>query len=339
MAQITSLFWWRHLRAEPSSHVLRWRRGKLIQSGRGSAFWFYPLSTSLAEVPVDDRELPFLVRVPSSDFQDVAIQGSLHWRVADPEGCAQRIDFSIDSKTGRYREEPLETIASLLGPLVRQLAEQSATGLGLKALLERGAETLRQSIEAGLSRDASVLDLGVEVVAVRVASVRPSESKVERALQMPTRERIQQEADEATFHRRAIAVEKERAIQENELQSQIELAAREQQLVQQRGTNERLRVEEEAAAQHIQTQSEIERIGLHAEAESLRIEKVEGANVAMEQARMEVYRGLPAPVLLGLAARSLAENLTHIEHLNVSPELLGPVLTDLLRAGTQKLEG
>ena len=339
MAEITRLLWLRHLRAEPASHVLRWRRGKLVQSGRGLAFWFFPLPTSLAEVPVDDRELPFLVRVPSADFQEVAVQGSLHWRVADPEGCAQRVDFSIDAKTGRYREEPLESIASLLGPLVRQLAEQSATGLGLKALLERGAEVLRQSIEAGLSKDASVLDLGLEIVAVRVASIRPNEAKVERALQMPTRERIQQAADEATFHRRAVAVEKERAIQENELQSQIELATREEQLVRQRGTNERLRVEEQSAAERIQAESEIERIGLHAEAEARRIEQVEGASVSMERARMEVYRGLPAPVLLGLAARALAENLTHIDHLNVSPELLGPVLTDLLRAGTQKLEG
>ena len=66
---------------------------------------------------------------------------------------------------------------------------------------------------------------------------------VERALQTPTRERVQQEADRATFERRALAVERERAIAENELQNQIELARREEQLVAQRGANERRRAD------------------------------------------------------------------------------------------------
>ena len=51
---------------------------------------------------------------------------------------------------------------------------------------------------------------------MRVAAVAPT-SEMEKALQQPTREAIQQDADEATFRRRALAVEKERAIAENEL--------------------------------------------------------------------------------------------------------------------------
>ena len=57
---------------------------------------------------------------------------------------------------------------------------------------------------------------------------------------------MQQEADRATFERRAVAVERERAIGENELQTQIELARREEQLVAQRGANARREAEEEA---------------------------------------------------------------------------------------------
>ena len=65
------------------------------------------------------------------------------------------------------------------------------------------------------------------------------EPELERALQTPTREQVQQEADRATYARRALAVEQERAIAENELQNQIELARREQQLVEQQGANAR----------------------------------------------------------------------------------------------------
>ena len=104
------------------------------------------------------------------------------------------------------------------------------------------------------STDEEVRDLtqrirgmGLEVVSVRVGAVKPV-AEVEKALQVPVREGIQQEADEATFRRRAEAVEKERAIQENELQNQIELARREADLIERRGENERKRVTDEAAA-------------------------------------------------------------------------------------------
>ena len=338
MAEISKFLWLRHLRAEQASHVLRWRGGNLVASGRGLAFFFLPLSASVAEIPIDDRELPFLVRVPSTDFQEVTVQGSLQWRIEDPQRAAQRVDFSIDLKSGRYREEALERIASMLAPLVRQLAEHAVAGLHLRQVLEHGVEPIRDAVARGLQADAGLEDVGVEIVAVRVASVR-AEADVERALQMPTREQIQQQADEATFHRRAQAVEKERAIQENELQNRIELAAREEHLVTQRGRNERLRVEEEAEALRIESEAAAIRLRLQSEAEAERVRAVEGASVALEQQRMEIYRELPAPVLLGLAARALAEKLDHIEHLNVSPDLVGSALTNLLRAGTAKLEG
>ena len=42
-------------------------------------------------------------------------------------------------------------------------------------------------------------------------------------MQTPAREAIQQDAERATFERRALAVEKEAAIGENELANQVEL--------------------------------------------------------------------------------------------------------------------
>jgi hypothetical protein len=42
----------RHLRAEPTAHVILWRGGKKRLSGVGQAFWFRTLGTSIAEVPL-----------------------------------------------------------------------------------------------------------------------------------------------------------------------------------------------------------------------------------------------------------------------------------------------
>lgn len=95
MATITTLLGMRHLRSEPSVHVLQNRHGKLIRSGRGLSFWFWPLVNSIAEVPCDDRDETVLFHARSRDYQDVTTQGVITYRIKDPVSCSARIDFSI----------------------------------------------------------------------------------------------------------------------------------------------------------------------------------------------------------------------------------------------------
>src|SRR5439155_22106532 len=133
--------------------------------------------------------------------------------------------------------------------------------------LAEGMTAVRGRIAAGLAADPRLADTGIGVVDVRVVAVR-AETDVERALQTPTREQVQQEADRATFERRALAVERERAIAENELQNQIELSRREEDLVAQRGANDRRRATEAAAAGRISSEAEASRTRVLAEAEA-----------------------------------------------------------------------
>ena len=90
----------RHIRTEPSSYVLHFRRGRLVRSGRGLAFAFRPSIASLVLVPMDDRELELVFHGRTSDFQDVTAQGVVTFRVDDPQLLADRIDFSVDLATG-----------------------------------------------------------------------------------------------------------------------------------------------------------------------------------------------------------------------------------------------
>jgi hypothetical protein len=53
---------------------------------------------------------------------------------------------------------------------------------------------------------------------------------------------------------------------------------------------------------------------------------------------MEVYRTLPPSVIVSLAAQALAQKIESIDHVNITPELFGPLVTDLVRAGTARLE-
>jgi hypothetical protein len=337
MAEIRRYPILRHLRAEPSFHILRFRRGKLVASGRGLAFWFRPLSTSVAEIPMDDRELPFLFHGRAKDFQDTTVQGVVTFRVVDPERVAERVDFALDLGTGATLKQPLDKLAGLLTELAQQFALGYLAQTDLRHTLAEGVAEIRERIWQGLHEDAALEAMGLEVVAVRVGAVKPV-AEVEKALQIPVREAIQQKADQATFRRRAEAVEQERAVQENELQSQIELARREANLIDQRGENEMKRVTDEAEAARIGAEADAERTGIGARAQAGSIEAVEQAKVKAEQDRMEIYRDFPTERLLGLAAQRLAGKLQKIEHLNVTPDLLSGLLANLVAAGTDHLE-
>lgn len=318
----------RHLRGTATVHVRHQRHGRVVREGTGLAFWFRPLSAVLSEIPVDDRELPLLFHARTSDFQDVTVQASVTYRVVDPGLAAARLDFSIDPETGRWRSTPLEQLAGLLTELAQQPALEQLAATTLPAALAAGVGLIRDGIESALADDPRLHELGIAVLGVRVVALRP-EPDVEKALQTPTRETVQQEADRATYERRALAVERERAIAENELQSQIELAVREEQLVAQRGQNQRRQAEESAAAERIAADAKAERQRVLAAGQADATRVVGDAEAAVEGAKLAAYRDIDPRIVLGLAARELAGDLPNIGTLNLTPDLVTAALASL----------
>ncbi|WP_230194405.1 SPFH domain-containing protein [Streptomyces coriariae] len=284
MADITRRLGWRHLCGAPTAHVRHHRSGKLAHDGPGLSFWFRSLSAALSEVPVDDRELAMTFHARTVDFQDVTVQATVTYRISDPAVAAARLDFSIDPDTGIWRSAPLEQLGTLLTETAQQHALDVLARTSLASALVDGVKSVRERVAAGLAAEPRLPATGIEIVAVRVVALRP-EPEVERALRTPAREQIQQEADRATYERRAVAVERERTIAENELASQIELARREEQLVEQRGTNTRREAEENAAADKVRAEAEASRSVRLAEAEAARSVKLAEAE-ASKQVRL-----------------------------------------------------
>lgn len=328
MAVITRYPLLRHLRAAPTAHVRALRRGKVVHDGAGLAFWFRPLTAAMSEVPLDDRELPLLFHARTADFQDVTVQASVTYRIVDPTLAAQRIDFAIDTETGHWRASPLEQVAGLLTETAQQHGLDLLARTPLTSALVDGISAVRDRMAAGLTADNRLAETGIAVIGVRVVAIRP-EPDVERALQTPAREQVQQDADKATFERRALAVERERAIGENELQTKIELARREEELVARNGANERLRTQESWAADAIASEAKARREVQLAQAKAEATRLVGAAEAEADAARLAAYRDLSEATLLGLAVKDLAVNLPRIENLVLTPDLLTPVLARL----------
>jgi len=348
MAEIRSYPFFNHVRVDASSFALHFRGTRLRHSGRGLAFWFRPLKDCVVEIPADDRELALVVHGRSADFQDVAVQGLVTYRVLDPAKLAERVDFTVDPKTGAFLRQPLEKIAQIVSQLAQQHAADFIAQAPIRQILTENQARIRILVEQGLTSDAQLKAMGLAILGVRVSSVKPCPD-LEKALEAPMREKIKQEADEAAFGRRAMAVQTERAIQENELQNRIELAKREELLIGQQGQNERRLAQEKVEAQHIALASEVraqsmraeanakaERMRFEAEAEGIRA--VEGAKVEAERKRMEAQAALPPGIMMGLALKELAGKLQRIDHLNLGSDILGPALVNLLEAGTRKLD-
>jgi regulator of protease activity HflC (stomatin/prohibitin superfamily) len=339
MADITRRLGRRHLRAAPTAHIRHHRSGRLVHDGPGLSFWFRALTAALSEVPVDDRELAMTFHARTADFQDVAVQATVTYRIGDPALAAARLDFSIDPDTGAWRGTPLEQLGTLLTETAQEHALAVLARIPLSAALTDGVSAVRERVAAGLAAEPRLPATGIEVVAVRVVALRP-EPEVERALRTPAREQIQQEADRATYERRAVAVERERAIAENELASRIELARREEQLVEQRGTNARREAEEQAAADAVRAEAEAARTVRLAQAEADRTERLASAEAvkarevgeARAQARaawLRVHAEADAATLHALTAARLADNLPRIDSVTISPDVLTGLLAKL----------
>ncbi|MFY4723682.1 SPFH domain-containing protein [Streptomyces sp. LaBMicrA B280] len=344
MADITRRLGRRHLRGTPTAHIRHHRSGKLVHDGPGLSFWFRSLTATLSEIPVDDRELTMTFHARTADFQDVTVQATVTYRIGDPALAAARLDFSIDPDTGVWRGTPLEQLATLLTETAQEHALDVLARTPLSAALTDGVSTVRERLAAGLAAQPRLPDTGIEVVAVRVVALRP-EPEVERALRTPAREQIQQEADRATYERRAVAVERERAIAENELASRIELARREERLVEQRGTNARREAEEQAAADAVRADAEAARTVRLAQAEADKVVRL--ARAAAEQERevgearagaraawLRVHAEADVATLHALAAMRVAENLPDIESVTISPDVLTGLLAKLGGAGS-----
>jgi hypothetical protein len=197
---------------------------------------------------------------------------------------------------------------------------------------------------------------------VQITRVAPT-AELEKALQTPTRESLQQKADEAMYSRRALAVEKERAIKENELATEVELARRHAQLIEQKGSNQRLDIQLASANERTRIEAEVERQALVARAEAERLSIVataeaernrlvaeayardtlrravgdsdsrklwDAAEVEKEAKRIALWKETPQRVAAAFAMQTAASKLDKVNHLNITPDMLRGVLEELV---------
>ena len=328
------------VKAQPTEYLLLYRRGKLVRSGAGlSAFYFAP-TAALVLVPVGSVDEPFIFTEVTADFQEVTVQGQLTYRITDPERIAGLLNYTLDLRKKTYVSEDPQKLAQRLINHARVLTRTTIKQMKLRDALA-ASNDLIANLRQGMQASEVVASLGIEIMDLSILAVRPV-PETARALEAEAREDILKAADEAVYSRRNAAVEQERAIKENELNTEIAVENKKRQI-------RETQLETEKMVQH--REHELKRddmtaqIGLEKQNKDLvtlatenRRQEADANAYALEAVMKSLSQSDPRMVqalaslgmdsnrLIALAFRDLAGSAEKIGQLNVSPDLLRELL-------------
>ena len=103
----------RFMKASPTTYVLHFRNGRIRREGAGLSFYYWGPTATIVAVPLASADTPFAFQEATADFQAVAIQGQVTYRVADPRRLAGVLDMSV-RPDGRYRADDYQKLPERL---------------------------------------------------------------------------------------------------------------------------------------------------------------------------------------------------------------------------------
>ena len=334
------MFGIRYYKADASTYAVKTNNGTVQKHGRGLSFFYNAVSTSIAAVPVNVKEAPFIFNLQTKDFQALTVQGQISYQIVDAVKMASMLNFTLAKNGQTYvSEDPLNLSERVLRVV------QSAIQSQIQATELRQALTISQSL-AQVVREQGRVDptlqaLGIELLEVTITAIEPT-PETARALEAEAREMILKEADDAIYARRKSAVEQERTIREAELNTTLLVQQKEQEIEESRIENERTLLRAQAATESERIQARISEENQRKELVSIQFEnrqKEADAEAYATAARMNAFKQLPVEhlkamalaqmqpeQLMALAFEGLAQNANKIGELTITPDLFGQLV-------------
>lgn len=308
----------RFIKIEPTNYVLKFKKGNVVKKGAGLSFFYYAPTASLVIIPVGTIDIPFIFEEVTSDFQEVTIQGQLTYRVADPELLSSMMNFTMHASGKGYATDDPQKLQQRLINLTQVNTRAIIKAMPLREALGQ-SDALVDKLTGHLRASSGIRSLGLEIIGLSILAIRPT-AETARALEAEAREKILREADEAIYARRNAAVEQERAIKENELNTEIAVENKKRQIR-----------ETEMAANIALEDSNKKLVALRAanakeeaDARAYGISSIMDALAKSNPKLVEaiISNNLDPAQLVAQGFKDLATNAEKIGELNMSPELL-----------------
>jgi regulator of protease activity HflC (stomatin/prohibitin superfamily) len=330
----------RFIKVQPTTYLMQFRGGRIVREGVGLAFFYYAPTTSLVSVPIASTDAPFIFEEVTADFQTVTIQGQVTYRVSDPKKLAALMNFTLNAHGQNYGSDEPQKLPQRVINVVNVLARAELQMLPLRQAV-RSSDTLVQAVRKKLADSTDIVQLGLEILGLSILAIKPT-PETARALEAETREQLLKEADEAIYARRNSAVEQERGIKENELNTEIAVEQkkrqiREAQMDAERAVQEKRHQLEQSdmaakvgleekrkqlvvlAAQNAKAEADARAYGI-----STTVQALGTVDARVLQALVSV--GMKPEQLIAAAFQELAGNANKIGQLNISPDLLKELL-------------
>lgn len=326
----------KYIKADPTQYIIHFQNGSAKRQGAGLAFFYFRPAASIVVVPMASADVPFIFNEMAADFQSITVQGLLTYRITDPERVASMLNFTISDDVDNYVTEDPAKLPQRLINLAQVLTRAEVLKLLLRATM-LSTDAISSSVLQQLTDNETVSGWGVEVLDFAILSIRPT-PEISKALEAESREALLRQSDEAIYSRRNAAVEQERRIKENELNTEIAVEEKKRQIretkveadlsvekkeQQVRETQLAGKIKLESERKHlVAAQADNERT--LAEAESYRVEMALKPLKSLDEAVLQVLamQSTDARLTTAMAFKRLAENATKIGQLNITPDLL-----------------
>ena len=335
----------KYYKADASTFVIKTVNGKMKKKGKGLSFFYSPATTSIAALPVNVQEAPFIFGLQTSDFQSVRVQGQVSFRINDAEKTASMLNYSL-AKNGEsfISDDPMKLSDRVIRKL-QTTAQSSIQKCNLRESLV-SVQALVELLIKAVTNDASLDEMGLNVLDVSITAINPTPETM-KALEAVAREEILKQSDDATYGRRKSAVEQELTIKEAELATELTVQQKEQEIEESRIENERvsLRATAETQREHLTNKIDAEKQRQELVMLSVDNRKQEADSEAYAiTEQMKAFRELPVENLKALALAgmkpeqliavafdSLAKNADKIGELNISPDMFSQAVKKAIR--------
>ena len=291
-----------YFKGQPNEYVIRYSSGQIVREGQGLAFFYLKYKTQIIVVPTSSMDANLVFNEVTSSFQTVTIQGQFTYR--DPQSQA-------GGGAAQLRHGPAYAYACLQRSRPPGTADHKHHPDGdPRRNPERSLEEVLTQYETIAGRvlervkNSSLLDpLGVDLLSVYFVAAKPT-PEVAKALEAEYRETLLRKADMAISARRAAAVEEERKIKENELNTEITLEQQRRQLIDFRANN-----------------------ALHEAANNGKaLEEKAAYRTGSGSTELDLYASIDPRKVLALAMSELGHNAGQIGNLTITSEILAALL-------------
>lgn len=330
----------RYKKFEQTEYVMKIKKGKIIQQGPGLSFFYNTMTTSMIVLPATAFDTAFAYDdIMTSDFQKITVQGDISYTISDYQRAAKMVDFSYKNNK---KEDSLtmavagQKMAKRMTNLIKVYTAKYISAKTIKEIIT-SADELANFLKTSLRKDETIQELGLQMIAVSILGILP-QPETRRALEAATREEILKQQDDAVYKRRNAAIEQERIIKENELNTEIKIAEKEKEKQEKEMETERMMQEkqaeldakkvandisiEEERQKLVDLQTENEKKKSDAKAYDSEVLLRTFAGVDMEIIKALAVSGMDSKALIAKAFVEIGDKADKIGVLNVSPDLL-----------------